>query len=652
MYIFLDFETFSVKNIKKYGAYAYAQHPEARIIIACWCIDDSDVRYWDIRQPPPSELIRAILRGGTIVAHNAEFEYLMLVHTALRSWDISLSHLPISQFYCTAAVAAVSGLPRSLAGVTKALGVPQLKSEEGSRLINMFCTPRGVLGQGVVDCVDWKEAILEKIENHKEDWDSFVAYGEKDVLAHRAVFYNRPRLGPTHQRAWELTVNINTRGLPVDIQNVNRALRVVEKAQEQANEDFKKITGFNITRTQELKRWLGSEDVQRGTLENLLKDPSMAKEERKAIKLRLQAGRAAVKKLPVLANATVNGRMQGGFLFYGARTGRWSGRIFQPQNIARGFGSYEQKQFFEHLERDEVFQEYEDPIGAVASSMRGFIRAPRGTKFLVADYAAIEARVLCWLAGQEDAIEEYRQGIDAYKSMAAYMYGIDVSEVNKEQRFVGKQTILGCGYQMGWKRFKVQAEKFGVNLSYEVAAKAVNAYRAKYNKVQDLWYSVEMAFRNLVLSKLNISITNGKLTFSYDPETKFIKMQLPSGRNIYYYEPRIEAERIKYMANYKVYVRSESSDQPVYYAIYGGKLVENAVQAIARDIMIHGMYNVDKEYPVIATIHDELISEVLEFKATQEDVDRYCRLICETPEWGKGIPLKAEGFVCDRYVKG
>ena len=285
---------------------------------------------------------------------------------------------------------------------------------------------------------------------------------------------------------------------------------------------------------------------------------------------------------------------------------------------------------------------YEDPIVRLAEVIRGFICAAPGKKLLIADYSAIEARILAWVVKQLDVLELYRKGIDTYKEMASYMYGVPIEKVTDKQRRIGKNTVLGCGYQMGPGRYLAQAHDQGAtDVTEEMAIHAVNSYRRRYDKVRKFWRKIEKAAKRAVATGEPMQCN----CFTFDIDNNFLRMRLPSGRYLYFYKPRIVSdgwgEHLEYMAekNGKLYRKQ----------IYGGLLTENGCSGIARDIMEQGMFNAEAAgFLLLFTVHDELIAEENEYAET---LKQFIKCITILSAWAKGIPLTAEGIESKRYRK-
>lgn len=625
--IHLDFETFSFVNVKYVGAYRYAMDGSTQIILCCWSIGDGPVHIWQIGDPIPEELNRLIREGATIVAHNAEFEWCVL------QWNRQGFAKPKpEQMYDTALQSAVATLPRSLDGATQAIGSQYTKDGRGKRLINLFSMPHKPTKKN--------PQLRMYPQDAPDDWEDFIDYCIDDVRAERSLYHLLPKLTPGERKAWLVTQQINRAGIPLDREAIRQAQGFIARYQGKLTERCLELTdGIAPTQVGLLTEWTGLANLQKKTLEEALHGP-LSRKKREVVTIRLESGRASTKKLQAMGRiADLDGRARGMLLHYGARTGRWAGRILQPQNFIRG-NPKEQDTVFELLTHDALDLYYNHPIIHLAESMRGFICAPKRKKLLVADYAQIEARVLAWLAGQNDIVQLYREGADTYKDMAAFMFQKPLEEISGGERFIGKQTVLGCGFQMGVRRFYEQARDYGVkDLTYSMANHAVKSYRRRYGKVVRFWYEIERCARAAFIANKTVKCRY----LEFDTIKNFLRMRLPSGRYLYFYQPEMRGGSL-YHTYYDI-----NTEKPYQRSLFGGLLTENAVQAIARDLMLYGTYNALRNfYEVIMIVHDEIISEVDE----DADVADYCKVLCQLPKWGEGIPLTADGFLCKRYRKG
>lgn len=647
----LDFETFSELDIRKVGAHRYARHPSTEVLIACYLLPGmNEVETWLPRQEaPPARLMSWIRQGGKVGAHNAAFERAVW-RWCLRRMHPSTPEIKDNQWVCTAAKAAASGLPRSLEKALKAAGLEVEKDLEGSKLIKVFCGPRKPTK------ADARTRILPEQDAR---FQRFIEYCQQDVRGEVALDEALPDLIPRQRRMFLLDMAMNDRGLPIDIPLVRKALKVVKTLEEDIGKRVSALTG-GLKATQVAKmiemfaeRGLDIANMQKNTIEEALKDTNLDAGTRALLELRVEAGKASTKKLiSMMACADPDDWVvQGGFLYHGAHTGRYAGRLVQPHNFIRGMLKDHQRDLvfnlLEYEDADLFTLLYDKPIDVISQCMRGFIRAPKGYEFAVVDYTAIEARILAWVAGEETILAAYRKGLDVYKVMAVTLFRLkDVSEVSDEQRRIAKNLVLGCGYQLGGVKFVDYCANAGVIITEEFAKSAVTTYRKGVPAIVASWKTVEQLVANAI--RHPGTVYEG-LKCRFYMLKHWLCVELPSGRSIRYpYARAVPVERWGKPA-YEISFRTEIKGQFVREKTYGGKLIENIVQGIAFDVMQEGMLSAETNgYPVFGTVHDEALT--MRKKGTS-NVKELEALVCNVPAWSKGMPLAAKGFVCERYKK-
>jgi len=369
--------------------------------------------------------------------------------------------------------------------------------------------------------------------------------------------------------------------------------------------------------------------------------------------LRIESGKASTKKLISMEACTDpdDHVIQGSFLFHGAHTGRYAGRLVQPQNFIRGkLKEIQQALIFHLLNRHDasVFKLlFEWPIDAISQCMRGFIKAPPGHRFVVVDYSAIEARVLAWVCGENKVLRAYREGVDVYKMMASSLFGVPIEEVDSEQRRLAKNLVLGCGYALGGAKFVDYCANLGQDIEPAFAAKAVKKYREEHPNIVKSWQTVE----DLVVAAIrNPGTVQKGLRCKFRMRKHWLCIQLPSGREIRY--PRARAVPVERWGKpaHQISYETDYHGKIVRETTYGGKLIENIVQGIARDVMREGTFAAEEAgYPVHGTVHDELVTLRKLGEGSKHELEE---VVCTLPDWTDGIPLNAEGFECERYRKG
>lgn len=650
--IHIDFETYSELDLTRVQAWRYARHPSTEVLICCYKFDDSKkVHTWlPFEEDVPDNLLEAAQDPEMeFHAFNAGFERPVWKHT-LRRQHPELPDIPIERWFCTAYIAAANGLGRTLNSCLGVLGTGVEKDPEGKRLIKIFSMPRKPTKK------DPRKRILPREQD--VDFQKFIRYCRQDVVGECELADN---CHPLTERQWELyhlDCLMNERGLPFDMPMVRQAQVVLKVLQDRVNAEILKLTGgIKATQVAKLKAYLEGmglelENMKAQTVKDLLKNRKDIPEKvKRLLLLRMEAGKASIKKLVAMVDICdpTEGIAQGMFLIHGAHTGRYAGRGVQPQNFVRGMlKEYQQTLVFALLAEGDPWmflQLYEWPIDIISQCMRGFIKAPKGYEFYVVDYAAIEARLLAWVANEVKMLRLYREGVDVYKRMASIIYNIPVEKVSSEQRRIAKNVVLGCGYNMSAKKFVIYCALQGVIVSEELGAKAVKLYRKEHPNIVASWKEVQAVCARV--------IRTGKperaFKCKFHKREHWLCVKLPSGREIRY--PHAKATPVERYGkpDFQISFRTDYHGKPVRESTYGGKIIENIVQGIAFDVMGEGMLNAEAaKYRVHGTVHDEALT--LRKKGTG-DIKALEKIVCQMPRWADGIPLSAEGFVCERYRK-
>lgn len=645
--VFLDFETRSTVGLPNTGVYPYAEHPDTGIWCMAYAFDDEEPQVWlPTDGNLPDRLAQHIWNGEEMHAWNAQFERLVWRHK-MTAWV----EPTLTQWHCTMARAATYGLPLHLAQAASALLVDEQKDMEGKRLMMQMSRPRRLDEDGRPVWWDDPDKLRRLIE-----------YCKQDVRTERAIHHKLQEPSCSERRIWVLDQQINDRGVGLDLPLIEAAKECAEVALEQANTRLEEITNGEVTAVSEvvsLTAWLNKhtpcDSVAKPAVEDMLAREVPA-DVREALMLRREAGKSSVAKLATMLDyRAADGRAHGLLQYMGASgTGRWAGRGIQPQNFPRGVVKDVENFIPAVLNKnlDAIRSAGAAPMEVISSMLRSTFIAKPDHRFIVEDYNAIEARVLAWLAGQEDLIELFRTGGKVYETMAATIFDVPVESVAKgsKERHVGKEAVLGLGYQMGWSKFQARcASQAKVQLSDEKAREAVTAYRAKNDKIARLWSSMEQA----ALSATNlrpVRIAGGKIEFFRSGE--WLVMRLPSKRTLKYFKPRaVERETPWGATKTGVMVTGVNSTTKQWgnQYLYGGLLVENAVQAIARDLLADAMVKLDDAgYPIVLTVHDEVVVEPQYGFGSQEEVERIMQTV---PDWAVGCPVTVEGWEGERYKK-
>lgn len=672
--VHLDFETYSRIDLRNCGLYRYAEDESTEVLIIGYAFDDEPVEIWrtdqDLFELPPPELIDRIQHGDEVCAHNAQFE------RAIWHWCLHKRHgwpdIKLKQWFCTAAQAAALALPRNLDGAAGAVELDARKDPRGYKLIRTFCIPRRATKNNP------KTRIMP--QDQPDDFNDFVEYCRQDVVTERAFKARVPALTRNERIVWQFDTKINERGLPLDVGLIKQTITIAQELTRRNRERVLEMTdGIAPTQRDKFLEWMNTElqgdgpgdnsgvfleTLQRKELEDLLKSEKdgmvlLPANVRELLELRIEGARVSIKKLlAMLAVVGADNRARGTLLYWGARTGRWAGRLIQPHNFPRGRYSKDEREIIldllQHGDPDLLLTFFDKGMEALSNILRGFICAPDGRILYVVDYSQIEARILVWLAGQDDIVKMYFDKRDLYLWMASKIYGVPEEELIRLykakdpdvtfKRLVAKHTVLGCGFQMGASKFHGTCEGFGVDIEFALAENCVFMFRSSHPRVKALWYEVDNAAREVLRTGIPQRCAQGRLEFFI--EGIFLRMRLPSGRCLSYPYPKLMfmedgRENITYMVEEKKQWRREKT--------YGGKLVENAVQAMARDVMVNGMINAERAgYEVVSTVHDEIITEADE---NFGDVHAFEHIVCQLPAWAQGCPIAAEGYKAKRWRK-
>ena len=642
-----DIETFSDVDLIRCGVYKYADSPNFEMLLFAYAVDDGDVHIIDIAggEELPEKIIQAI-KSDTVVktAYNAQFERVCLSrYLKLPEGE----YLNPQSWYCTAVQAAELALPLSLADVGSVLGLERQKMTEGKELIKYFCVP----------CKPTKSNGNRTRNRPCHDinkWETFKKYCMRDVDVERQIA-DKLKMYPIsdeEHRLYVLDQIINDRGVLVDSELAEQAVKLNSIQTAVAVEQAYMITGLeNPNSVTQLKQWLKEKGVE---IESLSKKSvkSLADETdgdvSEMLKLRLLMAKTSVKKYEaVIRSVCSDNRVHGMMRFCGAnRTGRWSGNILQPQNLPQNH--LPDLTLARDIVKDGDFEMLDMMFGNVPNVLSELIRTvliPKPNhRFIVADFSAIEARVLAWIAGEQWRIDTFKNGGDIYCASASKMFKVPVEKhgVNGELRQKGKISELACGYGGSVGALKnMGAVEMGVQEN-ELQG-LINDWRNANPHIVRFWYEVGNAAMKAIKEKTTVPL--GKLVFAYERGILFIR--LPSGRRLSYIKPRIGTNR--FGGDSITYMGINSAKKWDRLETFGGKLTENIVQGTARDLLANALINAaNAGYDTVFHVHDEIICEVPNGYGS---VDELCRLMCIKPEWADGLPLNADGFECEYYKK-
>ena len=642
-----DIETFSDVDLIRCGVYKYADSPDFEMLLFAYAADDGDVHIIDIAggEELPEKIIQAI-KSDTVVktAYNAQFERVCLSrYLKLPEGE----YLNPQSWYCTAVQAAELALPLSLADVGSVLGLERQKMTEGKELIKYFCVP----------CKPTKSNGNRTRNRPCHDinkWETFKKYCMRDVDVERQIA-DKLKMYPIRDeehRLYVLDQIINDRGVLVDSELAEQAVKLNSIQTTVAVEQAYMITGLeNPNSVTQLKQWLKENGVE---IESLSKKAvkSLADETdgdvSEMLKLRLLMAKTSVKKYEaVIRSVCSDNRVHGMMRFCGAnRTGRWSGNILQPQNLPQNH--LPDLTLARDIVKDGDFEMLDMMFGNVPNVLSELIRTiliPKPNhRFIVADFSAIEARVLAWIAGEQWRIDTFKNGGDIYCASASKMFKVPVEKhgVNGELRQKGKISELACGYGGSVGALKnMGAVEMGVQEN-ELQG-LINDWRNANPHIVRFWYEVGNAAMKAIKEKTTVPL--GKLVFAYERGILFTR--LPSGRRLSYIKPRIGTNR--FGGDSITYMGINSAKKWDRLETFGGKLTENIVQGTARDLLANALINAaNAGYDTVFHVHDEIICEVPNGYGS---VDELCRLMCIKTDWADGLPLNADGFECEYYKK-
>lgn len=776
----IDFETRSTCDLKKRGSWNYSKDPTTEAMCLSYRLPfwpKGRVKRWHMAHPHcgleesplPEDLFEWIAQGGLVEAHNAFFERVIWLNVMVKrhGWP----KVPHLQWRCSAAKCSASSLPRSLEGAGAAMHLPIQKDMDGRKLMLKMCKPRQMRKEEIREWWDnegkelYPDTLMPRSKKdtrlptvwHEplEDILRLHEYCDQDVLTEEAVSAVVPDLSEKELRVWQLDQEMNEAGVMFDLDLADAALEMADKWKEILNAELKEITGIaKATQRQAVRDWLLENeelDLPNTTGEVLdwfLSNMEMSPLAKRVIEITKQVNKTSTAKYKAMLEKTDHDdwRARDLLMFSGAGTGRWTGKGIQVQNFPRGNSknSYTgDKAYFDIefaadtiIDRDIAWARATsgDVMELLSSTLRGAIIPAPGRDLIVADYSAIEARVVLWLAGAEKALEIFRQGGDIYCDMAEGIYGYPVSKkTHPDERQFGKQAILGLGYGMGYLTFFLTCRKYGIKFSFEQCKKivgpkfgdmyekmraklfpdppgpgadaearkrynnqrrqaakdrfkieekhedpakvihelvlmqhTVQVYRSRYPEVAQMWKDQERAALDCVRAMGEEDVTCGKVTwelhldnpFETDPEKinteeGFLHCRLPSDRPIRYRSPKIKPTKTSWGETRDAlrYMSVVTGGKWASTATYGGKIVENITQAVARDIMVEAMLNStdpDCVYDPRFTVHDELVAEVDEDKGSLKEFED---LLSTLPPWADGCPIVAEAERYKRYRK-
>lgn len=643
-------------DLRTTGVYPYAQHKDTDIWCMAWAFDDEEPVIWVPGEHLPPRIIEHIQAGGELRAWNAQFERVIWNEIMRKRYFNIPVH--ISQWVCTAAEAAAMALPRSLDQAAIVLNIGQKKDKGGYELMMRMTRPRRTEDDGT--------PVWWDVDERKQ---RLFAYCIQDVRVERAIKPALRRLTPHEREVYLLDQRMNDKGVRIDRELIVAAQNIACEGTDRADAVIAELTGgqvAKVTSVAGLTQWVRAQGVETASVAKAavreLLDGDLSPEVRRVLEVRAEAGRSSLAKLgSMLEVACTDDRARGLLMYHGASTGRWTGKLIQPQNFPKGevadIESYIPAVLAGSYDSIDILAA---PTVVVSSMLRSMLVADLGHDLIAADFSAIEARVLNWLAGQTDMIENFRaydagdKARDPYIINAMRLYNIPFAEVKKmPHRHTGKFQELGCGYGMGAKKAVTAAKAvYQLEITDKQAKEIVDNYRSTHKDVVDFWYATERACLTAIEQPGQAQTFGAGGLLKAVVAGAYLYLILPSGRPLCYAAPRV-VDALTPWGAMKLTMEFSGMDsftrQWGRLRAYGGLLVENIVQAVSRDLMADAMLRLDAAgYTPVLSVHDEVLSEVpMNFGSVAE----FETLMSERPTWANNCPIAVEGWRGARYRK-
>lgn len=675
----LDYETFSKCNLKKHGLARYARHPSTEVLFLSYAFDREPVQVWFPDEGPMPQRLRVALTDKRIrkCAHNAQFERAITEH-------VLGIEVPVEQWYCSQAHAFWLSLPGDLDTLSTVLrlkdGVAKMK--EGKALIKFFCIPRKP--------TKTNPSTRNTKHTHPEKWATFVRYGKTDVIAERAAGSKLSHfpMSAFERQLWIIDQKINERGIPFDKEYVEAALATIAVEKKRLYRKITELTGVsNPNSGAQMLPWLRKNgypftDLKAPSIKKATEDWdwNMTPVACDVLKLHSEVAKSSLSKFEKMIDIEVDGLLYYTMQFAGAgRTARWAGRAIQPQNFPRPPKELEGESAL--LAAREAIEEGDieflrllcpSPMSAIAATIRTALRAPNGKMFATCDLASIESVVIAWLAGSDKMIQVFIDNLEIYKVFAARMYGISYDAVSKRQRQLAKPGVLGAGFRLsgGMEIGKYPetkktglwgyAESMGIEMTQAEAKAIVTFFREEYVEIVELWYALERAVEKCIDTGEPQKV--GPIVM--DMKTPFLRMRLPSGRYLHYLRPVMKWKKVqvgidkatgkpkfksKRGFTYEGYVKNKKWGR---IDSHGGKIVENLVQAIARELLAAGMVRAwEEDLDIRMHVHDEIVALVDRKLAKIKSETLHDAMVVKPDWWGKRVPLRAKPAPVEFYQK-
>lgn len=649
-HLHIDIETYCDLDVSDVGVYRYAEDDSFKIILFAYSFDDEPVTVIDCSNDEypgesiPARVWKALTDPSILkIAHNANFEYVCIE----TFYGVGLD---LKQWFCTMIAAAYLGLPLGLDKVGQVLGLSEQKDARGKSLITFFCKP----------CKPTKKnggRILNLPEHDPEKWDEFKEYNAQDVRTEKEIYAyvsRFPGLPEEEREYWILDQIINATGITVDYEFIEAAIETNKRFTKDVHDEIVNLTGVdNPNSLPQLKRWLFQElgyevhSLGKDYLTDAIDGALLPKHVERVLRLRQFASKTSIAKYDtMLAYAQKDGRIRGLLQFYGAnRTGRFSGRGVQVQNLKRTLkkGLLTAR---EAVVKDIADLLYDDVPDVISKLTRTALVASEGCSLVVSDFAAIEARVVAWLAGEDWVLDVFNTHGKIYEATAANMFNVPLEMITKESdlRAKGKVATLALGYQ-GATGALITMGALREGLDEAELPALVSAWRSANPRIVKLWREVEGAAKHVIKNKTSYVLRKPYCTIKFSYDRGYLFIELPSGRRLAYYGASVDKGRLSYWGidqTKKIWCKQDT---------YGGSLVENITQAVARDCLCDAMKRMyEALIKILMHIHDEVVSESKDADAPAT-LERMNKIMAVSPVWAKDLPLKGDGYISKYYKK-
>lgn len=644
----IDFETRSQLPISA-GAYNYARHHSTEILLIAFAIDGGKVELIDLTKEsnedwPLMMLLRDSLYDDEEIleAWNAQFEYYILKYVGHKH---GLPAIPLHRFKDLMAVSTRFGYPLGLDKSGKALGLPpsEQKKGEGKALIKLFSIPNS-------------EGTFNRSQDHSEKWNKFREYAIQDVKTMRRIKEMLPgeNLQKQEQLIWEIDTEINERGVKVDFQYAKNAIDMVEEEKETLEKEIQELTNGAVTTGSQVVRIMDfieqfmkrPTDLTKESVQTLLDQKDLHPKVRQILELRVLLGKSSISKYKQMEQTLSyeDERIRGLFQYNGAyRTSRWGGRGVQPHSLPRG--KYKVKDEDLNWVKSKDFDSIRDNYGKLSEFLSSTIRqtfiADEHKTFYISDYSGIENRVVAWLVEDKRLLQYFVEGVDQYRLMAGKIFNKNPEHVTGDERFLGKQVILGCGYSMGASKFMSRMDQMGVELNAAQSEEYITVYRKDNPKIVSAWYEISDCLIEAIQKGKS---SWNKIKLIYKKSHLFII--LPNGKQLCF--PQVKLRRNDW-GNLELTYMQEVYGKWVRTSTYGGKILENLAQAISREILAEAIVKLEVEgFKVVMHVHDEIVCEEYKDANRLETMEEI--MITSSP-WAENLPLQVESFISERYRK-